>query len=223
MTLCFCVCFVLVTTSTASATEDPTDSFDPWYYKARPVWLSLLTLVPFNEELLLRCQSAGILSKQQLDNIRLNSFDASRGQMTFSGMYESDPLVAVESKDKHGLLPTADWWGQHQNALTKSALDSYMSAHRCDHCNQLDPDVLLHKLRRGGRHSFYTFWHCLSAVFKDNLVIQALCSFMSNLVEERFGSEPAKGMNKMKMHAQMSPHKNHNQLEEKEYNLQQKW
>ena len=47
----------------------PTDAFDPWFCVARPVWSSLVAIIPVNDELLDCCVAAAILTEHQRSKV----------------------------------------------------------------------------------------------------------------------------------------------------------
>ena len=188
----------------AEADTPEGDAFDPWYCNARPVWSSLVHLIPVSEDLLRRCVATGILNEQQVFNIKAIPSQSNRyyGDRLPGGYYtcaEKDTPHADLQKlllDTHAQAPERlrEW------AMFCEMCSTLEYSRTCSSCKIYTrrSEPLLHELRRGGKDSFYKFWQCLAASFNGYHLIDALCSFMSDRTLVLVDAKPVRGKKKKK-------------------------
>ena len=177
------------------------DVVDPWYCNARPVWSSIVHLILVSEDLLRRCVATGILNEQQVTNIKAifscsNTYNGHQWPWKYYTCTEkTTPRDGQQDRlifpgMVHAYKRLCEWAGDCEFEWSASML-----GRNCPNC-RIYPrvsELLLHELRRGGKDSYYQFWQCLAASFKENHLIDALCSFMSDPTLVLVDAKPVKG------------------------------
>ena len=163
-------------------------TFDPWYCNARPIWPSLIHVIPVNDELLKQCLENGILSDSIVSCIISTTPEARR--RSYVSEKNPAPCLCIEGHPGDS-LPYLHGMGFLNRINT--APDCTLN---CGWCNQYleSTEILLHGLRLGGSAAYYKFWEILSLVYPGDKFIKALCSFMSDRTLNLIGTAITKGM-----------------------------